>query len=71
MMKKLLSAAALAAAVAYAPATQAQVAFDLKVGYGIPVGNLFSVADPNVPVSSTSMSNPVTGQVPLGVAVRY
>ncbi len=68
-MKKILSALVIAGAVAAAPSAQAQIALDLKVGYGIPSGQVFALA-PGA-LFGGDMSNLISGEVPIEVAGRY
>jgi hypothetical protein len=69
-MNRLLGALAVLAALAAAPAAQAQIALDLKVGYALPTGNVASAttvtSDP-----SGKLSNWVSGAVPIEIAGRY
>jgi hypothetical protein len=68
-MKKCLSVVMVAAALAFAPAADAQVALDFKVGYAIPFGNI-QLQSPVVS-SDWPMSDYWSGAVPIEVAGRY
>jgi hypothetical protein len=61
-MKKILSALVLAASVAFAPSAQAQLAFDLKLAYALPMGDL---------TVNSPFSDAVSGAVPIGLDARY
>ncbi len=67
-MKTIVRAVAVAMALASAPDAMAQVALDLKVGYALPVGDVW-VASPWNP--AWSMTSVWTGAVPVEVAARY
>ncbi len=68
-MKKILSALVVAAAVAAAPAAEAQVSFDLKAGYAVPTGDVFQATQGAM--FSGKMSNLISGSIPLEIAARY
>jgi len=61
-------AVAAALGLSLAPSATAQVALDLKLGYGLPTGNVWTVS----PVSATwPMSKSWTGSIPVEFGARY
>lgn len=68
-MKKCLSVVVVAAALAFAPAADAQVALDFKVGYAMPIGYV-QLQSPVVS-SDWPMSDWWSGAIPIEVAARY
>ena len=67
-MTKTVRAVAAALGLAIAPSGTAQVALDLKVGYGLPTGNVWTAS----PVNPTwPMSKSWTGSIPFELGARY
>ncbi len=68
-MKRIGSAMAVAAALAFASPAAAQLAFDLKAGYGMPTGDAVKLG--GVEQVSGAMKNFWSGEVPIEVAGRW
>jgi outer membrane protein W len=62
LVKKILSALVLAALVAFAPSAQAQLAFDFKLAYALPMGDV---------ALDFPFSDAVSGALPIGLDARY
>jgi hypothetical protein len=67
-MKMAVRAVAAALGLALASSAMAQVALDLKLGYGVPMGTVWAASPWN---PAWSMSNAWTGSVPIEVGARY
>lgn len=67
-MKLTVRAVAVGLVLAIAPPAMAQVAIDLKIGYGLPTGNVWAASPWNPP---WSMSNAWTGSIPIELGARY
>jgi hypothetical protein len=67
-MTMTVRAVAAALGLALAPSAMAQVALDLKLGYGIPMGTVWAASPWN---PSWSMSRAWTGSIPIEVGARY
>jgi hypothetical protein len=67
-MKKVLSAVVVAAALMFAGTAQAQFAFDLKLAYSIPSGNVVSTSSGSM---GAAISDTWSGAFVLGVDARY
>jgi len=67
-MKRMVRAVAAALGLTLAPSATAQVALDLKLGYGLPTGNV-QIASPVNPTQA--LSSMWSGEIPLEVAARY
>ncbi len=67
-MRRILGAVAVAAALGLAPSARAQVSLDLKVGYGLPLGDVVTIGAGDF---FGPMKNIWSGEVPLEVAGRY
>ncbi len=67
-MKMTVRAVAAALGLALAPSAMAQVALDLKLGYGIPMGTVWAASPWN---PSWPMSRAWTGSIPIEVGARY
>jgi hypothetical protein len=67
-MKMTVRAVAAGLGLTLAPSAMAQVALDLKLGYGVPVGNVQTAS----PVNPTqALSSMWSGQIPVGLGARY
>ncbi len=67
-MKRMVRAVVVLVAMALASSARGQVAFDLKAGYSLPMGNAWGTSPWN---PARSMTDVWTGAVPLELAARY
>ncbi len=67
-MRKVLSALAVAAALAMAPEAGAQVSFDVKAAYALPFGNVWTSSPWNAAVAQSDVWS---GALPFEVGARY
>lgn len=67
-MRSILSALAIAAAVAFAPSAEAQVSLDVKAAWAIPFGNVWTASPWNASVAESAVWS---GALPFEVGARY